>query len=66
VNDMGSKVVYWSSSPASYPKLGSALIVYEGGEYNHNITKACCGCAYNNPLPRSSDGCAVRLVIDVQ
>ena len=66
VNDMGSKVVYWSSSPASYPKLGSALIVYEGGEYNHNITNACCGCAYNNPLPRSSDGCAVRLVIDVQ
>ena len=66
VNDMGSKVVYWSSSKGNYCKQGAALIIYEGGQYNNNITESCCGFVYDIAIPLTSDGCAVRLVIDVE
>ena len=66
VLDTGGKVIYWSSSPGDYPKRGAALIVYEGGQYNNNILESCCGFIYDVSIPLASDGCAVRLVIDVQ
>ena len=66
VVDTGSKVIYWSSSPGDYSKRGAALIVYEGGQYNNNILESCCGFVYDVSIPLASDGCAVRLVIDVQ
>ena len=66
VVDTGSKVIYWSSSPGNYSKRGAALIVYEGGQYNNNILESCCGFVYDVSIPLASDGCAVRLVIDVQ
>ena len=66
VVDTGSKVIYWSSSPGDYSKRGAALIVYEGGQYNNNILESCCGFVYEVSIPLASDGCAVRLVIDVQ
>ena len=66
VMDTGSKVIYWSSSPGYYSKQGAALIVYEGGKYNNNILESCCGFVSSASIPLTSDGCAVRLVIDVQ
>ena len=35
-------------------------------QYNNNILESCCGFVYDVSIPLASDGCAVRLVIDVQ
>ena len=67
IMDTGAKVVYWSSSKSTnYEKWGAALIVYEGGEVNNSILKGCCGFLQSVAVPLKSDGCAVRLVLDVQ